>query len=75
MGQVDLSRLRALLEDTDVGAPRTRSAMKRTVGGVPSLTDKVFAQRADIDALRRGLSDAIVEIERLYGEYRVGVIE
>jgi hypothetical protein len=65
MGQVDLGRLRVLLEETDVGAPRTRGTMKRTVGGVPSLTDKVFAQRAEIDALRRGLSDAIAEIERL----------
>jgi hypothetical protein len=65
---MDLDRLRLLAQDP------SREAMKRTQG-LPSLTDKVVAQRAEIDALRRGLNDAIAEIERLYGEYRVGVIE
>lgn len=54
---VDLSRLRMLLEDTEVSVTRTQ--------GLPSLTDKVFAQRQEIEALRRGLSEAIAEIERL----------
>ena len=65
---VDLNRLRLLAQEPP------REAMKRTQG-LPSLTDKVVAQRAEIDALRRGLNDAIAEIERLYGEFRVGVIE
>ena len=55
---MDLDRLRKLTLEAE------RTAMPRTQG-LPSLTDKVAAQRAEIDALRRGLWDAIAEIERL----------
>ena len=55
---MDLARLRLLAQEP------SREAMKRTQG-LPSLTDKVVAQRAEIDALRRGLNEAIAEIERL----------
>ena len=55
---IDLDRMRLLAQEPP------RSAMKRT-RGLPSLTDKMLGQRAEIDALRRGLYDAIAEIERL----------
>jgi len=55
---MDLKRLRTLALEP------TREAMGRTQG-LPSLTDKVVAQRQEIDALRRGLNEAIAEIERL----------
>ena len=53
---MDLNRLRELAQEPP------REAMSRS-HQFPSMTDKVLAQRAEIDALRRGLSDAITEIE------------
>ena len=55
---MDLNRLRELAQEPP------REAMSRS-HQFPSVTDKVLAQRAEIDALRRGLNDAIAEIERL----------
>ena len=55
---MDLDRLRELVRE------RERTAMPRS-SQFPSMTEKVLAQRQEIDALRRALSEAIIEIEQL----------
>jgi predicted transcriptional regulator len=58
---IDLDRLRELAKEPE------RDAMPRT-SQFPSMTDQLLRQKAEIDALRRGLADAIVEIESLYAQ-------
>lgn len=55
---VDLTRLRLLAQEP------SREAMSRRQQ-FPSLTDAVYELKQEIDALRRGLNEAIAEIERL----------
>jgi hypothetical protein len=55
---MDLDRLGELVRE------RERTAMPRS-NQFPSMTEKVLAQRQEIDALRRALSEAIIEIEQL----------
>lgn len=55
---IDLDRLRELAKEPE------REAMPRT-SQFPSMTDQLLRQRQEIDALRRGLSDAIQEINSL----------
>lgn len=64
---IDLDRLRELAKEPE------REAMPRT-SQFPSMTDQLLRQRAEIDALRRALADAIYEIEdqrrRVSGDQR-----
>lgn len=60
---MDLDRLRDLAAEPD------RQPMGRS-HQFPSMTDQLLAQRQEIDALRRGLREAIAEIESLYDEVR-----
>lgn len=53
---IDLQRLREL------AAEPQREAMPRTQQ-FPSMTAELLRQKSEIDALRRGLRDAIAEIE------------
>lgn len=53
---IDLDRLRELAKEPE------REAMPRT-SQFPSMTDQLLRQKAEIDALRRSLGDAIAEIE------------
>lgn len=55
---LDLDRLRDLAREPQ------REAMPRTEQ-FPSMSVQLLAQKAEIDALRRGLQDALVEIEAL----------
>jgi hypothetical protein len=55
---MDLDRLRELAREPE------RTAMPRT-SQFPSMTDKVFALKQENSALRRGLNEAIAEIELL----------
>lgn len=55
---MDLDQLRKL------AAEPVREAMPRT-SQFPSMTDQLLRQRSEIDALRRGLREAISELERL----------
>jgi hypothetical protein len=55
---MDLERLRELAREAE------RTAMSRSQQ-YPSMTSQLLFQRQEIDALRRGLLDAIAEIERL----------
>ncbi len=61
---VDLARLRLLAQEP------TREAMTRR-HGPPSLTDAVFELKQENAALRRGLNEAIAEIERLHDEAEI----
>lgn len=54
---IDLDRLRELAREPE------RMAMQRT-GQMPTMTSEVLRQKQEIGALRRGLLDAISEIER-----------
>jgi hypothetical protein len=56
----DIKRLREL-----AGEPE-RTAMSRSQQ-YPSMSAQLLAQKSEIDALRRGLLDAVAEIERLMG--------
>ena len=58
---IDLTRLRELAKEPD------RTAMTRT-SQFPSMTDQLLRQKQEIDALRRGLREAISEIEDLVAE-------
>jgi hypothetical protein len=60
---LDLDRLRELAREPE------RTAMQRT-GQFPTMTSEVLRQKQEISALRRGLRDAIMEIESLYNEVR-----
>lgn len=63
---VDLERLSKLVEIP------TREAMVRSpYSQYPSLTDQIYRQRQDIEALRAGLREAIVEIEKLTEQRRL----
>ena len=55
---MDLDRLRELAREPE------RTAMPRT-SQFPSMTDQVFALKQENSALRRGLYEAIQEIEML----------
>ncbi len=55
---VDLDRLRELAREPE------RKAMSRSQQ-FPSMTSEVLRQKQEISALRRGLNEAIAEIERL----------
>lgn len=58
MTMIDLDRLRELAAESERGAmPRTSQ--------FPSMTDQLLRQRHEIHALRRGLSEAVAEIESL----------
>ena len=54
---MDLDRLRELAREPE------RTAMQRT-GQMPTMTSEVLRQKQEITALRRGLLDAIAEIEK-----------
>lgn len=54
---MDLERLRKLAEEPE------RTGVTR--GQFPSMTSEVLRQKQEIGALRRGLREAITEIERL----------
>lgn len=54
---MDLDRLRALAREPE------RTAMPK--GPLPSMTDQVFTLKQEIAALRRGLNEAIAEIDRM----------
>lgn len=56
---LDLDRLRELAKVPE------RAAMPRT-SQYPSMTSQLLRQKAEIEALRRGLNEAIIELERLY---------
>lgn len=60
---VDLTRLRELAQEPP------REAMSRR-HGPPSMTDAVYELKQENAALRRGLNEAIAEIESLYDEVR-----
>ena len=62
---MDVDRLREL-----AGEPE-RTSMSRTQQ-FPSLTSQLLAQKQEIGALRRGLLDAIAEIERLQEDRNQG---
>ena len=64
---MDLDRLRELAREPE------RTAMPRT-GQMPTMTSEVLRQKQEITALRRGLSEAIVEIEA-YQTYYGGLPE
>lgn len=53
---LDLDRLRELVDEPP------RDAMPRTTQ-FPSMTEQLLRQKAEIDALRRGLREAIAELE------------
>lgn len=55
---LDLDRLYDLVREP------VREAMPRTQQ-FPSMSAQLLAQKAEIDALRRGLSDALAEVESL----------
>lgn len=55
---MDLDRLRDLAREPE------RTAMSRSQQ-FPSMTSQMLVQKQEIDALRRGLHDAIQEIETL----------
>jgi hypothetical protein len=55
---MDLDRLRDLAREPE------RTAMPK--GPLPSMTDQVFALKQENAALRRGLNEAIEEIETLW---------
>jgi hypothetical protein len=55
---MDLDRLRELAREPE------RTAMQRT-GQMPTMTSEVLRQKQEISALRRGLNEAIAEIEAL----------
>lgn len=59
---MDLDRLREFAREPE------RTAMAK--GALPSMTDQVFALKQEVAALRRGLNEAIAEIEQLYDEVR-----
>ena len=56
---VDLKRLRALSEEPE----------RMAISGA-SMTDQVLRMRSELEAVRAGLREAIVEIERLYAAGR-----
>lgn len=56
---MDLDRLRLLAAEPE------RTAMARE-SQFPSMSEQLLRQRREIDALRRGLREAIDEIQRLY---------
>jgi len=56
---IDLDRLRGLARDPE------RTVMPRT-NQFPSMASQMELQRQEIAALRRGLLDAIMEIDSLY---------
>ena len=57
---MDLDRLRELAKEPD------RTAMSRAgFGQFPTMTSEVLRQKQEINALRRGLWEAITEIETL----------
>jgi chaperonin cofactor prefoldin len=60
---MDLDRLRDLAREPE------RTAMSRSQQ-FPSMTSQVLLQKQEIDALRRGILEAIVEIERLQEDAR-----
>ena len=60
---MDLDRLRDLAREPE------RIAMSRSQQ-FPSMTSQVLLQKQEIDALRRGILEAIVEIERLQEDAR-----
>jgi hypothetical protein len=59
---VDLARLRLLAQEP----PRTAMTRKQQF---PSLTDAVYELKQENTALRRGLNEAIAEIERMAHEW------
>ena len=59
---MDLDRLRDLAREPE------RTAMSRSQQ-FPSMTSQMLVQKQEIDALRRGLRDAIQEIERMAIEW------
>lgn len=55
---MDIDRLRELAREPE------RTAMPRTTQ-FPSMTSQMLVQKQEVDALRRGLREAIAEIEDL----------
>lgn len=60
---MDLDRLRDLAREPE------RTAMSRSQQ-FPSMTSQMLVQKQEIDALRRGILEAIAEIERLQEDAR-----
>jgi hypothetical protein len=60
---MDLDRLRELAREPE------RTAMPRT-GQMPTMTSEVLRQKQEISALRRGLNEAIAEIEACWQQIK-----
>jgi hypothetical protein len=60
---MDLDRLRELAREPE------RTAMSRS-GQMPTMTSEVLRQKQEISALRRGLNEAITEIEACWQQIK-----